>query len=156
MRTVTRNLEFNLVVFALLLNFPWETLQAPLFVGMGEASYSIAIRGCLRATLGDAAIMLLAYWIISLAIRNRRWVLAPHAAHLIWFIALGVLITAVIEWLATHGHWIASWTYSAGMLVVPGVGIGLSPLLQWVIVPLLVMWFVRRQLSHESGDDGRQ
>jgi len=151
MRAVTRNLEFNLVVFALLLNFPWETLQAPLFVGMGEAPYSEAIRGCLRATLGDAVIMLLAYWIVSVALENRRWILSPRAAHLIWFIALGVLITAVIEWLATRGHWIGSWTYSAGMPVVPGVGIGLSPLLQWVIVPLLVVWFVHRQLSHGSG-----
>ena len=150
MRTVTRNLEFNLVVFALLLNFPWETLQAPLFVGMGEAPYFEAIRGCLRATMGDAVIMLLAYWIVSVALGNRRWLLAPRAAHLIWFIALGVLITAVIEWLATRGHWIGSWTYSAGMPVVPGVGIGLSPLLQWVIVPLLVVWFVRRQLANGS------
>ena len=152
MRTVTRNPEFNLVVFALLLNFPWETLQAPLFVGMGEAPYSEAIRGCLRATLGDVVIMLLAYWIVSLTIRNRRWVLAPRAAHLTGFIALGVLITAVIEWLATRGHWIGSWSYSAGMPVVPGVGIGLSPLLQWVIVPPLVVWFVRRQLLLGSGD----
>ena len=151
MRTLTRNPEFNMVVFALLLNFPWETLQAPLFVGMGEAPYSEAIRGCLRATLGDAVIMLLAYWIVSLAIRNRRWLLAPRAAYLIWFVALGVLITAVIEWLATRGHWIGSWTYSAGMPVVPGIGIGLSPLLQWLVVPLLVVWFVRRQLSHGGG-----
>ena len=157
MRTLTRNLEFNLVVFALLLNFPWETLQAPLFVGMGEAPYSEAIRGCLRATLGDAVIMLLAYWIVSVALGSRLWILAPTAVPLIGFIVLGVLITAVIEWLATRGHWIGSWTYSAAMPVVPGVGIGLSPLLQWVMVPPLVVWFVRRQLSHGvGGGDGRQ
>ena len=151
MRTPTRNPELNLVVFALLLNFPWETLQAPLFVGMGEAPFSEAIRNCLQATLGDAVIMLLAYWMVSVAIRNRRWVLAPRAAHLIGFIVMGVSITAVIEWLATRGHWIGSWTYSRAMPVLPGVGIGLAPLLQWVVVPLLVVWFVRRQLSQGSG-----
>ena len=33
------------------------------------------------------------------------------------------------------------------MPVIPGIGVGLSPLLQWIILPLLLVWFVRRQLA---------
>jgi hypothetical protein len=33
------------------------------------------------------------------------------------------------------------------MPVVPGVGIGLSPLIQWLALPPLVIWLVRRQLT---------
>jgi hypothetical protein len=71
------------------------------------------------------------------------------------FIAVGVGITAAIEWLATRGYWFQSWGYSSWMPVIPGIGLGLSPLLQWVIVPLIVVWFVRRQSAHAGVVDDR-
>ena len=140
--------EWNVAVFALLLSFPWEVLQAPLFAGMANAPHVEVIKGCLQATLGDMVIMLIAYGSISLLARNRRWVLAPSRRQLALFIAIGVAITAAIEWLATRGHWVERWAYSQRMPVVPGVGIGLAPLVQWIVLPLLVVWFVRRQLAH--------
>ena len=143
--------EFNVAVFALLLNFPWEILQVRLFAGMASAPYSEAIIGCLQATFGDLVIVLLAFEAVALAARNRRWVLAPSGRQLAVFVGIGVSITAVIEWLATNGHWVQSWTYSPAMPVLPQVGIGLSPLLQWVLVPLLLVWFVRRQLAGVAG-----
>ena len=147
MRALARNPECNVAVFALLLNFPWEILQAPLFAGMGDTPYAEAIKGCSQATLGDAVIVLLAYWSVSVVARSRHWILAPSGRQLALFIAIGVSIAAVIEWLATRGHWVGSWTYSKEMPVLPGLGIGLSPLLQWLVLPLLVAWFVRRQLA---------
>jgi len=139
--------EFNVAVFALLLNFPWEVLQMSLFVEMADAPLVEAIKGCSQASLGDMVIMLIAYACVSLIARSRRWVLAPSRRELTGFVAIGVSITAVIEWLALGGRWIGSWTYAPEMPVVPGVGIGLVPLLQWVALPLLVAWFVRRQLA---------
>lgn len=145
--TLTRNIELNIAVFALLLNFPWEILQAPLFVGMGGGTFIHAIKGCAQGTLGDAVIILLAYWTVSGVAASRGWIVAPSFRQLALFIAIGVLITAAIEWLATRGHWVQSWVYSSAMPVVPGLGVGLSPLLQWVVLPPLVVWFVRRQLT---------
>ena len=40
MRAVTRVPECALAVFALLLNFAWEMLQMPLFLGMAEAPFA--------------------------------------------------------------------------------------------------------------------
>ena len=57
--------EFNVVVFALLLNYPWEFLQAPLFDRMADAPHRQATIACSLATVGDAMIMLVAYWIVS-------------------------------------------------------------------------------------------
>ena len=144
---LTRNIELNIAVFALLLNFPWEILQAPLFAGMANGPFIDAIRGCAQGTLGDAVIMLLAYWTVSGVAARRDWILAPSGRQLTLFLTVGVLITAAIEWLATRGYWVQNWTYSPAMPIVPGVGIGLSPMLQWIVLPLLVAWFVRRQLS---------
>lgn len=136
--------ELNLVVFALLLNFPWEVLQAPLFEGMAAAPHSAVVGACLQATLGDAAIMLLAHVTVAAVARRRRWMLAPSRYEVAGFIAVGVAITAVIEWMATRGRWAQTWAYSTEMPVIPGIEIGLSPLLQWAIVPPVALWFVGR------------
>ena len=146
-RTLTRNMELNIAVFALLLNFPWEVLQAPLFVGTANAPFIAAIQSCVRATLGDAVIMLLAYWMVSGVAGSRQWIIIPNSRQLLLFVAIGVVITAAIEWLATRGWWVQNWTYSPAMPLVPGIGVGIVPLLQWITLPLLVVWFVRRQLS---------
>jgi hypothetical protein len=39
------------------------------------------------------------------------------------------------------------WDYSDAMPRLPVMGTGLLPLLQWLAVPLLVLWFVRRQIG---------
>lgn len=138
--------EFNVVIFALLLNFAWEILQAPLYAGMAAMPHAQVTRACLQATVGDAVIMLLAYGAVAVFAR-RRWIVAASGWQLAWFIAIGVSITAVIEWLATRGHWVGSWSYLPSMPLLPGTGIGLAPLLQWVLLPLLTVWFTRRQLA---------
>ena len=153
LRASTATPEFNLAVFALLLNFPWEVLQAPLFEGMAAAPHSTVIGACLQATLGDAVIMLLAHAGVTAVTRRRRWVLSPSWREAAGFAAVGVAITAAIEWLATRGHWAQTWAYSSAMPLIPGVEIGLSPLLQWVIVPPIALWFVRRQSVRRGSVD---
>ena len=139
--------EFNVAVFALLLNYPWEFSQVPLFAGMADAPHWDAIRICAIATLGDIVIMLIAYWLVAVIARSRFWFAAPTAAQLMMFVAVGVAITVLIEHLALRGWWFGSWDYSPLMPVIPGIGVGLSPLAQWVVLPLLTVWFVRRQLA---------
>ena len=145
LRTLSSAPEFNLALFALLLNFPWEVLQTPLFEGMASAPHSDVIGACSQATLGDAVILLLAHASIAAITRRRRWVLAPSWREVAGFVAVGVAITAVIEWLATRGQWAQTWAYSSAMPVIPGVEIGLSPLFQWLILPPIALWFVQRQ-----------
>ena len=145
---VTDAPEFNVVAFALLLNFAWEILQAPLYAGMANMPHAQVTKACLRATVGDGVIMLLAYSVVAVAARSRRWIVAAEGWQLALFIAIGVSITGAIEWLATRGYWIGHWSYLPAMPLVPGTGIGLAPLLQWVVLPLLTVWFVRRQLAH--------
>ena len=147
---VTDTPEFNTVIFALLLNFAWEILQAPLYVGMAQMPHAQVTKVCLQATVGDAVILLLAHGVVAVAARRRHWIVASNGWQLPLFVAIGVSITAAIEWLATRGYWISSWNYLPTMPLVPGTGIGLVPLLQWVVLPLLTVWFVRRQLPHRA------
>lgn len=144
--------ECNIVLFALLLNFPWEIYQAPLFAGMEDARHRDAVEWCSRATLGDAVILLSAYWLVALATRTRRWILAPTAPQLALFVVAGLAVTVAIERLALSGRWFQGWSYAPAMPVVVGLGIGVAPLLQWLVLPPLVVWLVGRQLMPRRGE----
>lgn len=149
-RGLTWQPEFNVALFALLLNFPWEFLQGPLFAGMVDARHGDALKTCSRATVGDALIMLAAYAAVAVVARSRRWIRAPSRPQLLLFVAVGLSITVVIERLALQGVWIDAWSYAPAMPIVPGIGIGLSPVLQWIVLPLAVAWLVRRQIGCED------
>ncbi len=143
-RALTYWPEFNIVVFAVLLNWPWEFLQVPFFIGMPAAEHWQGVKTCTRATFGDAVIMLVAYWSVA-AVAGRYWLLRPRFVHIASLVAVGVAITVVIEKLAVSGAWVQGWSYSAQMPTA--FGIGLTPVLQWIILPPLTVWFCKRQLG---------
>jgi hypothetical protein len=143
--------EFNVAVFALLLNYPWEFLQAPVFDRMADASHWQATIACSLATVGDAVIMLVAYWVVSAYYGDRGWIIVPRTAQIALFVAVGATVTVAIERLVLEGQWIHEWRYSPSMPVLPGIGVGLSPVLQWLLLPPLVIWFARHQGAAPRG-----
>lgn len=136
--------EFHIAIFAFLLHFIWELIQMPLFAGFGEIYYYDVILHCTKATSGDVVISLAAFWSASLYARSRLWILDANRAALVIFLGMGMLITVVFEALATGP--LERWQYAESMPVLPILGTGLAPVAQWVLLPLLQLWFVRRQL----------
>lgn len=136
--------ELDVAIFALLLNFPWEMVQVPLYAGMAQAPHWQAVRSCARATVGDAGIMLLAFWTVAAIDGGRRWILQPSRRQLALLVGIGVVITMMIEWLALRGLWLAAWRYAPEMPLIPGLRIGMAPIIQWIVIPPLIVWFVRR------------
>ena len=57
--------------------------------------------------------------------------------------ATGVAYTAWSEFF--NVHLVGEWGYAPGMPLL--FGIGLTPLLQWVILPPLLVWWSRRPLT---------
>ena len=144
LKRITATPEFNVAVFSFLLNFVWEYIQAPTYAGMIEMNHWDGIKLCTSATFGDVGFALTAFWITSLASRSRQWIFEPKAWQLLMFLGIGIGLTIGFEFYYTTIS--LRWTYSELMPLVPPFGTGLSPLLQWVVVPLLVLWFVRRQI----------
>lgn len=148
--------EFNIALFALLLNLPWEFLQVPFFSEMPRTEHWSGVKTCAQATAGAAVIMLLAYWTVALLFRDRRWLCRLTAGQLLIFVGTGVVITVVIERLALAGTWVGSWSYSGRMYVIPLLEVGLSPVLQWIALPPLALWFARGQMSGIHYAHGRR
>ncbi len=136
--------EVHILVFAFLLNFVWEFLQTPFFQSLPQMPHWRAVKLCTLAAIGDAAIMFAAFWCVAAAARTRRWILNPASHQLAGFVGLGLAVTVALEWAALST---GRWEYSGLMLVIPLVGIGLLPLLQWLFLPPLAVWFVQRQLT---------
>jgi hypothetical protein len=105
------------------------------------------VKTCSRAAAGDAVLALVAYWSVALVVHHRGWVVVPTASKVLGFTVCGLAITIAIERLALDGLWMQDWSYSPLMPVVPGLGVGLSPLVQWLVLPPLLIWLVRRQLT---------
>jgi hypothetical protein len=68
-------------------------------------------------------------------------VLYPSRKRTFLFVACGIVATAGIELAALR---VGRWTYAARMPILPLMGIGLVPLAQWLVLPPVVLWLVRR------------
>ena len=137
--------EINVALFAFLLNFVWEFGQVPFYRDLPSQGHWASIKLCGRATLGDAVIAVVAFWVVAALVASRWWITAPSAVHVACFVGVGLASSTALEWMAIHVQ--ARWAYGTSMPMVPVLRVGLAPVLQWVIVPPLVVWFVKRQLA---------
>lgn len=137
------------MMFSFLLHFIWEFIQAPTYAAMVDKEHWQGIKLCTSATFGDIGFALTAYWFTSAVARSRYWVLRPSTSQLLIFLGVGIALTIGFEYYYTNIS--LRWTYSDLMPLVPPFGTGLSPLLQWAIIPVLVLWFTRRQINHKGG-----
>jgi len=136
--------EIPVAFFSFLLHFVWEFVQVPTYAGMAEMNHWEAIKLCMSATFGDVGFALTAFWTASMVAPSRDWLLNPGRLPVAVFIAVGILLTIGFEYYYTNVS--LRWTYSDAMPLVPPFGTGLSPLLQWLVIPPLVVWLTRRHL----------
>ena len=103
-----------------------------------------AVRICAQASIGDGVISLLAFWSAASVVRSRRWFLSPTPMPVLMYWAVGIVITIVLEWLATGS--LDRWQYSAAMPRLSVLGTGLLPLLQWTLLSAVILVLVQRQV----------
>jgi hypothetical protein len=129
------------LTWMLLLNLAWEIAQVSLYTLPSPpfrffTAYSIA-----HCTLGDGLIASAIYIAAGLA-AGRRWPLDAPLRGLTVLLPLGIGYTAYSEW---RNVYIANgWGYDAAMPML--FGLGLSPLAQWLVIPPVAVWLVRRQM----------
>jgi hypothetical protein len=130
-------------MFAFLLNFPWEFWQVPFFADLPQGPHWHGVERCTQAALGDAVLAVIAYLGVA-AFAGRRWVVDPRLREIIGFVAVGLAMTLVIEWVSVGA--LDRWAYADRMPLLPFLGVGLLPVAQWITLPPLVVWMVSRQL----------
>ena len=128
----------------LLGNLVWEVGHLPLYTlwitgTLSEKAFAVA-----HCTAGDLMIGAAALLCTLLAVGDARWPEVGFARVTALATITGVAYTVFSEWLNIGIR--GSWAYTAAMPVVPYIGIGLTPLLQWIVVPSAAFWFARRHV----------
>lgn len=137
-------MELNVLLFAFLLHFAWEVLQTPFFVDINfDINTIIWFR--LHCTMGDMIITLGCFWLVVLVFKDRLWIMHPQKKNIILFSAIGVAYTIFSE--IKNVTIRDLWGYSDLMPVIPYIGVGVVPVVQWIAIPPLIIYFVKRQLS---------
>ena len=116
---------------AFVLNLTWEIAHVRLYTIWAEADGMGVAWALLHCSLGDVVIALAMFALAGLALWRADWPASrPWTGGVI--VVIGAMtFTAWSEW---HNVYSAgSWGYTANMPMI--FGIGLSPLLQWLILP---------------------
>jgi hypothetical protein len=123
-------------------NLVWETLQLPLYTIWTAGSAGEIVFAVLHCTGGDVLIAVATLTIALVLFGSREWPTGGHLGVLLATLVLGISYTIFSEWLNVIVR--KSWAYSPFMPVVPLLNVGLSPVLQWIVVPLAAMSAARR------------
>ena len=129
------------------LHLIWEVVQLPLYTIWRTGTPREIWFAIAHCTVGDVMIAALSLIAAIVIAGRRRWPTENYAAVAACAIAFGIGYTAFSEWLnLSRGN----WAYTELMPVIPGPGVGLSPLMQWLIVPGLAFWWAHRMGTSPS------
>jgi len=137
-----------LFVITVLLNYPWERAQATLYVALDGSSISPWL--CFAASLVDGMLVLLIYLAGRIILGRSDWFLHPGVRGYAVTLAAGLMISVSVEW--TTIYIAPQWAYAEHMPLVPGLGVGLAPVAQMLVLPPLIFYFVA--VWHPRGQSG--
>jgi hypothetical protein len=152
-RSVWEFILLRYIPLLALLNLAWETAQLPLYTIWYEAAWPDIVFAVVHCTAGDVLIGLFALFATLIATRAgpiATWRIAHIAPGTV---ALSVSYTVFSEWMNTVVH--EHWEYSSLMPLLPVLETGLSPVMQWMVIPPLVLHMALSVNGAPASDSNR-
>lgn len=134
-KIVFKKFVLNTGIVSFILNFAWELIQMPLYK---NKVYDVQhIYFCALATVADTIMVLLIYFSFALIYKNAFWIKNINIQKALLLMLTGGVgaILAEMKHLAE-----GNWAYASSMPVLPFVNAGLSPVLQFMLLPLLIYY----------------
>tara|TARA_R110002167_G_scaffold56471_3_gene160242 strand:- start:6067 stop:6606 length:540 start_codon:yes stop_codon:yes gene_type:complete len=136
---------FAVAVTSFVLNFIWELAQGPLYEGFEYDWQHISF--CALASIADMLMVLILFFGFALVYRNIYWIMDLDNEKIVPLILIGSVGAIIGEiWHITHGD----WSYAEAMPLVPLVEIGLSPLLQFALLPYIIFSGINRFMPDKN------
>jgi hypothetical protein len=126
---------FIITCLAFLLNLVWELVQGPLYKGYTYDKQHISF--CALASLADVIMVLLLYFGFALVFREALWaqkLTIPRVLSVMLAGGAGAILAEIRHLSA------GNWAYAESMPIIPVVQVGLSPVLQFTILPMLIYY----------------
>lgn len=115
-------------------NLVWEFAHLPLYTLWETGSTGEIVFAAVHCTGGDILIALSAVMLSLFLLGNVAWPAERRLPVFVGTVFFGLAYTIFSEWLNIEIR--EAWAYRDLMPVVPLIEAGLSPVLQWIIVPL--------------------
>lgn len=123
-------------------NLAWEAAHLPLYTIWQTGTLGEKVFAVVHCTGGDLLIALACLALAIVLAGEPAWPVHAYRRIAALTIGFSVAYTIYSEWLNIVVR--KTWAYSDLMPVVPIINTGLSPLLQWVVLPLLALHLARR------------
>ncbi len=124
-----------------MLNLIWEFVQAPLYAGFD--GFLPHFMMCFQSAWGDIAMVFLIYLALAIGYKDVSWAARPTTRQLLLSGLIGLLFAIVFEQYALKSH---RWTYTASMPVFSFLNVGITPLLQMLILTPLAFFLTSKFL----------
>lgn len=129
-----------------LLSLAWELMHLPLYTiwqtaGPGWITYAVAHCTAGDVLIGTAALLLAL--ILSRAGEPAGWSASRIG------VRTAMLAIVYTVWSERLNLAAGNWAYSVWMPVLPWIEVGLSPLLQWLVVPVAALRWAHRRLRDQ-------
>lgn len=135
---------FITLLVAFLLNFVWEVIQIPLYKGASFSVQHIAI--CALASVADATMVLLIYFCFGFIYKKPLWVQNLTLPRILILMLVGATGAVLAEMRHISS---GNWAYSKSMPVIPVVDVGWSPVLQFMLLPVITYFITFYLLNNQ-------
>ncbi len=132
----------------------WEIAQFPLYAIWSTGTARAQVIAIAHCTAGDVVIATLAIVVALVLVAHPDWPARRFWPTAAVTLMVSLAYTGFSEWLNTVVR--RSWSYSEWMPILDlfGLQLGLSPMLQWLVVPTLAMRLAMR--AKTSGNSASQ
>jgi len=130
------------VAVAAVMNLFWEFAHLPLYTIWEYAPVSDIAFAALHCTGGDILIALSSVILILFLAGDPAWPATGYRRVAVLTVIAGLAYTLFSEWLNVKV--LGAWAYRDAMPLIPVVDIGASPILQWLVIPSVALWWGAR------------
>jgi hypothetical protein len=116
-------------------NLVWDMAHVPLYTLWVTGSPGEIVYAVLHCTVGDVMIASVCLLLSLVIIGRSAWPRARFDAVALATILMALSYTVFSEWLNIEVR--GAWAYREAMPRLPGLGTGLTPIVQWIVVPVL-------------------
>lgn len=100
----------------------------------------------LLATACDIIIIFLIHFLMTKIYKDKLWAINLNFVKILLVILFGIILVVLGEKIAlTFGI----WNYTSSMPVIPIIQVGLNPILQLGIFPLVILYFASRNVTRQ-------
>lgn len=128
-----RRMLITIAATAFILNLIWEVAQGPLYEGFEYDWQHVSF--CALASIADMLMVLILLFGFGLIYRNVFWITYLSPKRILFLVMVGTVGAVIAEMWHTSQ---SDWAYAEAMPMMPGVGVGLSPILQFAVLPCLI------------------